>query len=78
METSKNKMLNIEKIFIRSVDTLPEKVIYVGSNQELTDLAGFWITLESSVLMVLTLNIMLDQATLHLRQFTTIYVTTYN
>ena len=78
METSKNKMLNIEKIFIRSVDTLPEKVIYVGSNQELTDLAGFWITLESSVLMVLTLNIMLDQATLHLQQFTTIYVTTYN
>ena len=34
-------MLNIEKAFIRSVDTLPEKVIFVASNQQLTDLAGF-------------------------------------
>ena len=34
-------MLNIEKTFIRSVDTLPEKVIFVASNQQLTDLAAF-------------------------------------
>ena len=41
METSKNEMLNIEKAFIRSVDTSPERVIFVASNQHLTDLAGF-------------------------------------
>ena len=41
IETSKNEMLNIEKAFIRSVDTLPEQVIFVASNQQLTDLAGF-------------------------------------
>ena len=34
-------MLNIENAFIRSVDTSPEKVIFVASNQLLTDLAGF-------------------------------------
>ena len=34
-------MLNIEKAFIRSVDTSPEKVIFVASNQQLTDLADF-------------------------------------
>ena len=41
IETSKNEILNIEKAFIRSVDTSPEKVIFVTSNQQLTDLAGF-------------------------------------
>ena len=41
IETSKNEILNIEKAFIRSVDTSPEKVIFVASNQQLTDLAGF-------------------------------------
>ena len=40
-ETSKNEMLNIEKAFIRSVDISPEKVIFVASNHQLTDLAGF-------------------------------------
>ena len=34
-------MLNIEKTFIRSVDTLPEKVMFVTSNQQLTNLVGF-------------------------------------
>ena len=34
-------MLNIEKAFIRSVDTSPEKVILVASNHLLTDLEGF-------------------------------------
>ena len=34
-------MLNIEKAFIRSVDTFPEKVMFVASNPQLTDLAGF-------------------------------------
>ena len=34
IETSKNEMLNIEKAFIRrSVDTSPEKVIFVAANQ---------------------------------------------
>ena len=41
IETSKNKMLNIEKSFIRSVNTSPEKVIFVASNQQVTDLVGF-------------------------------------
>ena len=41
IETSKNEMRNIEKAFIRSVETSPEKVIFVASNQQLTDLAGF-------------------------------------
>ena len=41
IETSKNKMLNIEKAFVISVDTSPEEVIFVASNQQLTDLAGF-------------------------------------
>ena len=41
METSKNEMLNIEKAFIRSIDTSSERVIFVASNQHLTDLAGF-------------------------------------
>ena len=40
IETSKYEMLNIEKAFIRSVDTSPEKVIFVALNQLLTDLAG--------------------------------------
>ena len=31
-ETSKNEMLNIEKTFIRSADTLPKKVIFVTYN----------------------------------------------
>ena len=35
-------MLNIEKAFIRCVDTSPEKVIFVASNQQLTHLASFW------------------------------------
>ena len=37
-------MLNIyykKKTFIKSVDTSPEKVIFVASNQQLTDSAGF-------------------------------------
>ena len=41
IKTSNKKMLNIEKTFIRSVDTSPEKVIFVASNQQLTDLADF-------------------------------------
>ena len=39
-------MLNIyykKKTFIKSVDTSPEKVIFVASNQQLTDSAGFCI-----------------------------------
>ena len=32
-------MLNIEEAFIRSVDTSPEKVIFVASNKQLADLA---------------------------------------
>ena len=36
-------MLSIEKAFIISVDTSPEKVIFVASNQQLADLAGFCI-----------------------------------
>ena len=39
IETCKNEMLNIEKASIRSVDTSPEKVIFVTSNQQLTDLS---------------------------------------
>ena len=34
-------MLNIEIAFIRSVGTSPEKVIFVASNQQLTNLAHF-------------------------------------
>ena len=41
IETCKNEMMNKEKAFIRSVDTSPEKVIFVASNQQLTDLARF-------------------------------------
>ena len=41
IETSKNEMLDIEKAFIKSVDTSPEKIILVASNQQLTDLVGF-------------------------------------
>ena len=41
IETSKNEMLNVENAFIRSVDTLPEKVTFVALNQQMTDLAGF-------------------------------------
>ena len=61
-------MLNTEKTFIRSVDASPEKVIFIASNQQLTDLADFFAqTIESSVLSVLTLHIMLDHSTPHLR-----------
>ena len=35
IETCKNEMLNVEKAFIRSVDTSPEKVIFVASSQHL-------------------------------------------
>ena len=41
IETCKNEMLNIKNTFIRSVDTSPEKVIFVASNQHLTDLVHF-------------------------------------
>ena len=34
-------MLNKDKAFITSVDTSPEEVIFVATNQQLTDLAGF-------------------------------------
>ena len=34
-------MLNIEKAFIRSVDTSPGKVLFVASNQQLTELVRF-------------------------------------
>ena len=40
-ESCKNKMLTAEKTFIRSVDTFPEKVVFIGSNQKLADLARF-------------------------------------
>ena len=36
-------MLNIEKAFIISGDTSPEKVISVASNQQLTDLADLYV-----------------------------------
>ena len=61
-------MLNIEKAFVRrSVDASPEKVIFVASNQQLTDLSDFAQTLESFVFSMSTLHIMLDNATLHLQ-----------
>ena len=67
IETSKNDMLNMEKAFIRPVDTSPEKVIMVASNQKLTDLAGFCTDPRNFILSVLTLHIMLDHAKVHLR-----------
>ena len=41
IETSKNEMLSIEKAFIRPIDTSPQKVVFVASNQQLKDLVGF-------------------------------------
>ena len=44
-------MLNIEKAFIKSVDISPEKVIFVASNQQLIDLAGFCTDLRKSCII---------------------------
>ena len=63
IETCKNEMLNIEKAFIRSVDTY---ICYIKSTIDRFK-HGFAQTLEISVLLMLALHIMLGQATLHLR-----------
>ena len=41
VENCRNEMKTPEKAFIRSVETSPEKVVFVASQQQLTDLAQF-------------------------------------
>ena len=60
-------MLNIEKAFIKSVDISPEKVIFVASNQQLIDLAGFCTDLRKSCIIGVDPHVMLDHAKVHLR-----------